>query len=74
MECQQGGTTSELPVPYIHCKKHHFVSNTYIYLIQSNIDATQDIYLLQKEFVIAKHNLLSFQIVPITLTDIISFK
>ena len=29
----------------------------YIYLNQSNIEATQDIYLLQKEFVIAKYNI-----------------
>ncbi len=34
----------------------------------------QDIYLPQKEFAIAKHNLLSFQIVGITLNGIICFK
>ncbi len=38
-----------------HCKKHHFVPNIYINLNQSNIEATQDIYLLQSEFVVAKH-------------------
>ncbi len=55
-------------------KKRHFVPNRYIYLNQSDIEATQDIYLLQSEFVVAKHDLLLFQIVPITLNGIICFK
>ena len=46
----------------------------YIYFNQNNIEATQDIYLLQKEFVTEKHNVLSFQIVGITLNGIIFFK
>ena len=58
----------------LHCKKHHFVPNRYIYVNQSNIEEIQDIYLLQSEFVVVKHNLLLFQIVPITLNDIICFK
>ena len=29
----------------VHCKKHHFVPNRYIYLNQSNVEAMQDIYL-----------------------------
>ena len=32
----------------------HFVPNLYIYLNQSNVEATQDTYLLQSEFVVAK--------------------
>ncbi len=59
---------------HLHCKKHHFVSNRYIYLNQSNIEATQDIYSLQKEVVSVKHHFLSFQVVAITLNDIICFK
>ncbi len=35
-----------------HCKKRHFVPNRYIYLNQSNIEAMQDIYLRQSEFVV----------------------
>ncbi len=49
----------------------HFVPNLYIYLNQSNVEATQDTYLLQSEFVVAKHILLLFQIVPITLNGIV---
>ncbi len=58
----------------LHCKKRHFVSNRCIYLNQSNVESTQDIYLLQSEFVIAKQNFLSCQIVVITLNGIICFK
>ncbi len=58
----------------IHFKKRHFVPNRYIYCNQSNIEAMQDIYLLQNEFVVAKHKLLWFQIVAITLNDNICFK
>ena len=43
----------------VHCKKYHFVPNRYIYLNQSNVEALQDIYLLQNEFVVAMHNLQS---------------
>ncbi len=34
----------------LNCTKRHFVPNRYIYLNQSNIETTQDIYLLQGEF------------------------
>ncbi len=71
-----GRGTNHAPnhAPIMHCKKRRFVSNRYniIYLNQSNIEATQDIYLLQMEFVTAKHNFLSFQIVAITLNDMIT--
>ncbi len=58
----------------VHCKKHHFVPNRCIYLNQSNVEATQDIYLLQSEFGFGMHILLLFQIDPITLNGIICFK
>ncbi len=58
----------------LHCKKRHFVPNRYIYLNLSNVEATQDIYLIRIQFVLAKHNLLSLQIVVITLNEIICFK
>ena len=49
------------------------VQSVTFYQIDISI-ATQDINLLQKEFVIAKHNLLSFEIGLITLKDNICFK
>ncbi len=38
-----------LATEILHCKKHHFAANRNIYLNQGNIEATQDIYLLQSE-------------------------
>ena len=65
---------TEMTYPYTVKKKRHFVPNRYIYLNQCNVEAMKDTYLLQSEFVVGKHILLLFQIVPVTLNCIICFK